>query len=520
MLLCVCVLLCSLIIRTVMDSEEERDPSNEFFTHIDFLTQSSSSTSSTFEQLASEVKYSIMSRQVDVPNEKGADEEAIVGGARRVVFNPYANGYQSFPSSSTPITPSAAKKRRVEKAPSVQTSEREDVEEGDVWNLSGRDSHALVDTLNAQMEDRRRVKEDEEMDVVVVGTDVREGEVSVAGAQQSVNDVFVTVNENVVVEEEAGGGAMQDTFLNDMINWDTPDEVVANEPVIIEKDTNVDIDLLAKCIVQGKDGAKFEAGEREEICDLTSNSKGYCDRQSAVSKRFLGTAADRCGEEISHLATALHEYRNGTKVPLLYHVLSGVKDPSKKIIINAIMVQCALSWRLVRGHRDKKRGDFPESSTWDQWLKLLQGVFARNHIQYQLKTEFFGRGEFHAVLERYFREEKKKNPKYGTGQYASFIPEDLEDMLLQAIEDKKLDLSIRWHLQLVCHYLLGARLCIRGGTECMDRCWSEFEFVTEMEYEGGQARPVNYIKLVISETIAKNMQITVRGKCCCNWFIF
>ena len=141
-----------------MDSEEEREPSNEFFTHIDFLTQSSSSTSSTFEQLASEVKYSTMSRQVDVPNEKGADEEAIVGGARRV-FNPYANGYQSFPSSITPITPSAAKKRRVEKEPSVQTSEREDVEEGDVWNLSGRDSHTLVDTLNEQMEDQRRTCE-------------------------------------------------------------------------------------------------------------------------------------------------------------------------------------------------------------------------------------------------------------------------------------------------------------------------------------------------------------------------
>ena len=505
------MLLLCLTIRTDMDYEEEREPSNEFFSHIDFLTQSSSSSSSTFEQLAGELKRT-MSSQVNVSDEKGTGDEEAIGRGHRRVFNPYTMGYQNFPSRSTPITPSAAKKRRVQEAPPVRTSERHDADQSVHWDLNGSHSHALTDNLSQELEERRHVKEDLEVNEIGGENVEGQGEVSIVHPGHSVNDPVVIASGNMVAEEAPQEFVERDTFMEERINWCTPPDREENQPVVIEKDQNVDIDLLARRIVEGTDGAQFEEGEREEIGDLTSNSKNYCERQSAMSKKFLGTASDRCGEEISHMATSFHNFRNGTKVPLLYHVLSGEKAPSKKIVVNSIMVQCALSWRLTRGHRDKKKGDFPESSTWDQWLKLLQGVFARNHIKYQLKTEFFGKGEFHAVLEKFYRQEKKKNPKFGTGQYASFIPEDLEDMMLLAIEENRLDLSNRWQLQLVCHYLLGARLCVRGGTECMNRCWSEFEFVKETEYEGGQPHEVNYIRLVISETVAKNMQITVRGK--------
>ena len=502
-----------------MDFEEERDPCNDFFTEIDFLTQPSSSSSTfSFDQLDLEERYCTMSRQEAARDEKGANEEAIDTGMRRV-FNPYAMGYQNFPSGgSTPITPSAAKKRRVQTPPPppVHISQRDVAVPSVSWNLNGSHGNALMETLSQKLEEQSDSETKELEKNTDYGMDAQGlTQVSNSHAEQIVIDPFVTASDIVVVEEEAQDGANEDIILHEGVNWCTPEESAGNQPVVIEKDQNVDIDMLARCIVKGTDGAVFEDGEREEIGELTSNSKRYCERQSSMSRKFLTTAADRCGEDIKHMATAFHEYKNGTSVPLLYYVLSGEKAPSKKIILNSIMVQCALSWRLERAHRDKKKGDFPESTTWDQWLKLLQGVFAKNLIKYHLKTEFFGKGEFHAVLEKFYRQEKKKNPKFGTGQYASFIPEDLEEKLLLAIEENKLDLEERWHLQLVCYYLIGARLLIRGGTEGMDRCWSEFDFVKVDEMHGQQVVQVNYIKLVISQTVAKNMQITVRGMFLC-----
>ena len=284
---------------------------------------------------------------------------------------------------------------------------------------------------------------------------------------------------------------------------DVVEEEVSDDP------GGQDIDMIAKSILEGNDGATFDAGEREMIDGLTSNSKKYVQRVDSVFKRMMKTAAERCGDTIGVLATTEHSYRNGVKVSMLVHKIAGERHESKKIIINSVMVQVALSWRLERKTKDKMAGDFPESTTWDQWLKLLQSSFRARDIRYSLKTDFFGRGQFHGVLERFYRIEKKKNPKFGTGQYASTIPEDIEELMLESIEGGVLDLEGRVHLQMVCYYLVGARLCLRGGTECHDRVWSEFSFVKEKEGDGVH----NYVRLIISDTTTKGMQITVRGKC-------
>ena len=271
-----------------------------------------------------------------------------------------------------------------------------------------------------------------------------------------------------------------------------------------------ELDSIAKSIIEGSDGAQFQDGEREAIGGLTSNSNKYCKRIDSVLHRVLKTAAERCGPHIRDLAIGFHSHRNGERVPLLMHKISGERHRSKKVVINSIMVQVALSWRLERKTKDKVPGDFPESTTWDQWLKLIQSSFRTYDVRYSLKADFFGKGEFHGVLEKFYREEKRKNPKFGTGRYASDCPEGIEDVMLAAIEGGSLDLDERNHLQMVCYYLVGVRLCLRGGTECHDRVWHEFEFIKEKEEDGEH----NYVRLTISNTVAKGMQISVRGKCC------
>ena len=275
----------------------------------------------------------------------------------------------------------------------------------------------------------------------------------------------------------------------------------------------VDIDtlnMIAREITYGCDGAVFEEGEREKLENLTSNSKKYHDRVESVSKRMLDTATTMCGPKIAKLASSVHTSPTGGTVSMLYHMVSGDRSEAKKVIINQIMVQCALTWKLTRKYRDKKAGDHAESTTWDQWLKLLQSKFVQQNVNFNLKKDFFGKGEFHAVLEKAWKEEKLKNKDFGTGRYAAWFDEDMEDKIIDAIDKGRIDLDDREHLQWVVFWLVGSSLLLRGGSEAHDRKWSEFEFDT---YTEANKNVEAYVKLTIT-TGSKFMNATVRGMCC------
>ena len=275
------------------------------------------------------------------------------------------------------------------------------------------------------------------------------------------------------------------------------------------KNEGADIDAIAKSIVLGTDGAMFAEGEREEIMNLTSNSTSYVRRIESITKRFLDTAATRCGDGIRSYALCNHVERNGTSMPLLFFKVSGERHSSKKMIVNSVMLQAAMSWKLTRKQRNKEAGDFPEPSTWDQWMKLLQAKFREMDVWYSLKQDFFGKGEFHAVLEKEYRIQRRKDPNYGTGRYASWIPEDIEELILAAIESSVLDLNGREHLQMVVYYLLGTRFCVRGSTEAHDRVWSELTFEERKEVDGVSRA---YAILRIHATVGKGTNPTVRGE--------
>ena len=305
--------------------------------------------------------------------------------------------------------------------------------------------------------------------------------------------------ENEAEEESCDGGdeASVDEGLKD--DGEFPEDEVSS-------DANT-LDMIAREINFGCDGAVFEEGEREMLLNLTSNSKKYHDRVESVSRRMLDTATTMCGPKIADLASSVYTNPTGVSVPLLFHMVSGERSAAKKIIINQIMVQCAITWRLTRKHRDKKAGDHAESTTWDQWLKLLQSKFVQQNINYSLKRDFFGKGEFHAVLEKAWKEEKLKNKDFGTGRYAAWFDEDMEDKILHGIEGGTIDLEDREHLQWVVFWLVGSSLLLRGGSEAHDRKWSEFEFDT---YKESNNNIEAYVKLTIT-TGSKFMNATVRG---------
>ena len=311
----------------------------------------------------------------------------------------------------------------------------------------------------------------------------------VIGTEKEVVDVFDGDDESSFKEGWNGGEYVPDSGRGD-----------ANTLNMIAREINY------RC-----DGAVYDDGEREKLENLTSNSKKYHDRVESVSKRLLDTATTMCGPKIASLSSSVYTNPTGGTVPMLYHMISGDRTEAKKIIINQIMVQCVLTWRLTRKHRDKKAGDHAESTTWDQWLKLLQSKFVQQNVNFSLKKDFFGKGEFHAVLEKAWKEEKRKNKDFGTGRYAAWFDEDMEDKILGAIESELIDLDDREHLQWVVFWLVGSSLLLRGGSEAHDRKWTEFEFETFTE---ANKNVEAYVRLTIT-TGSKFMNATVRGTSCC-----
>ena len=526
-----------------MNIKEELEPElkTTFFASIKFGTDLSSSASSassaaSFCEITPIALEERVASNMSKSGKVSAGGQAVQGGQREV-YNPYTRRNVVFGSGfrdAAAVNPGALKKRRVATtegaaAPNSIRDEPEEEEQDEFSQPEG-----LADMAMKQYDDYVAAREAEEEGRKNVSMGGMGGE---ADSQRSHGEVSGITTESVLREEERVGTPRD--LHNVFENANMYEDIVTPPPVpllqinpnnnvqrniprtfqnvqVVQDDDGSDIDRIARTIREGNDGARFEDGEREEIEDLTSNSRKYVKRIDSILKRFLATASERCGPDIRDLALGWHVHRNGERVPLLMMKISGERHGSKKVIINSIMVQVALSWRLERKNKDKVAGDFPESTTWDQWLKLLQSSFRSYNVRYSLKTDFFGKGEFHGVLEKFYRQEKRKNPKFGTGRYASDCPEGIEDLILAAIEEGTLDLDDRIDLQMVCYYLVGVRLCLRGGTECHDRVWEEFEFIKETEEDGEH----NYVRLTIAETVAKGMQITVRGKFCCLYFLF
>ena len=524
-----------------MNIKEERQPElkTTFFTSVKFGTDlsSSASSASAASSFCESTPIAFDKRVAANMSKSGkvsSGGQAVEGGHREV-YNPYTRRNVVFGSGSrdaAAVNPGALKKRRVATtggaAPNTIRDGPEEEEHDEFSEPDGFADIALTpyDAIVAA----REAEEAARSNVSMGG--MGGGEVD---SQRSHGEVSGITTDSVLREDHVGRPRdLHNSFENANMYEDNvtppppipPVHIHPNNRVqprnpttfqnvqVVQDDDGSDIDRIARNILEGKDGARFEEGEREEIGDLTSNSKKYVKRIDSILQRLLATASERCGPDIRDLALGWHVHRNGERVPLLMMKISGERHGSKKVIINSIMVQVALSWRLERRNKDKVAGDFPESTTWDQWLKLLQSSFRSFDVRYSLKTDFFGKGEFHGVLEKFYRQEKRKNPKFGTGRYASDCPEGIEDLILTAIEEGTLDLDDMTDLQMVCYYLLGVRLCLRGGTECHDRVWEELEFIKETEEDGEH----NYVRLTISETVTKGMQITVRGKFGCLFY--
>ena len=503
--------------------EEEREPGEEqrAFSDIQFGPPSSSSSSSS----SSESSVSVSEREcflqtrkresaMSSEGSKGTGGKAIPGGVREV-YNPYTRRNAVFGSSRSNDVPTdvserggAQKKRRVQADVVPHHTVRDAAEEGGDDDYGNLEATVFDEILESASKVREEAGLPGMPEPTLTGGIVEQSQAEVSNVSEMTDNLIEPYHRPQDVEETPGFGDMY-VDREEQIQASPLQQAPVTPVHRVPDGEEGDIDMIARSIMERKDGACFEAGERDIIDGLSSNSKKYVQRVDSVLKRMLRTAAERCGETIGNLARREFMHRNGVTVPLLLFKISGERHESKRIIINSVMVQVALSWRLERKTKDKVAGDFPESTTWDQWLKLLQSSFRNHDIRYSLKTDFFGKGQFHGVLERFYRMEKKKNPKFGTGQYASIIPEDIEEKMLEGIESGVLDLEDRHHLQMVCYYLVGARLCLRGGTECHDRVWSEFSFVKEKEGDGVH----NYVSLIISETTTKGMQITVRCKC-------
>ena len=278
-----------------------------------------------------------------------------------------------------------------------------------------------------------------------------------------------------------------------------------------EEDVGIDLVSVARKISHGESGGTYKRGQRHKVSILTSNSKDYSQRVKATTQRFMDTASANCGGDIKYMADHSHITDTGKCIPLLLHQLTGPKSDAKKIILNEILIHCVLNWRMQKGYRDKKKGDKPEPSSWDTWIRMLQSDFNKFDIKYDLKKDFVGQGEYHAVLEDMWEQMYQEDTNFGSGRFKAYFNRDTERLMVLAVRKKLIDFSNREDLNHLIIYVLGTDLLLRGGAEILGLEWDHIEFLKKKD--GGTGPLVNYVKVHIIH--AKNGRKKLRSKFVC-----
>ena len=150
---------------------------------------------------------------------------------------------------------------------------------------------------------------------------------------------------------------------------------------------------IAKKIFDRSIQDKYSSNESSMISSSTCNKKRYHRGKIAIENRFFDVIHQYGNEELHSLLEDIVDPEEGQVHgrKRFYVVVRGRKMDYKKILINQCLILCAVKWR------NKKDGEYLESSTFEQYMKLLFNVFSNNGVVYKYKVDFNFDGEFHGV---------------------------------------------------------------------------------------------------------------------------
>ena len=247
-----------------------------------------------------------------------------------------------------------------------------------------------------------------------------------------------------------------------------------------DEDAALNIHQISRDIIAGRIGVVLTKEELQKYSSLSANSVKYSKRCDKVMKRYFKTISEHLGSELGKAALTVVEDKGGNVQNCFIKLItSKTKVPSIHTIINASIMAVVKEWRMEKGHGYKKTGDVYEPSTFNSFLKTINSEI-KAVSQYNLFFDFRDKGGYVAVLQEIWREEMKKDPRFGSGPFAAVFDPEAVEKVRKAIRDGNLSPESNFlHLVMINVWGLGTFWWFRGETELLDRTWDEVSFLLD-----------------------------------------
>ena len=198
------------------------------------------------------------------------------------------------------------------------------------------------------------------------------------------------------------------------------------------------------------------------------NNTAYINKCKSRVKKFFDTLKEFGGENLNRLCIKVpSHYSKGTSEDFVfYNILGGEKDEVKRYILNQCFILCAMKWEVTRG---ENKGKPYQPSTFDKYMQLISYDFKAKGIQYNYRHDFNNAGEFHGVLKDLWAKQQKKDPTFGTCPNRARAPQDILEIIVDAIRVGTLKpYEDPHHCQMTIILINGCCVGLRGQTEHSD----------------------------------------------------
>jgi len=263
-----------------------------------------------------------------------------------------------------------------------------------------------------------------------------------------------------------------------------------NEELEEETPTLLASTIAAQLRKDGLTGTGLTAEEQAfvEGVDEGKNKKAYDDSQTRYEKRFFETIAKYGGDTLSPLAKEMianpHDLQEHMKVDhSFYSVVGGEKTADKHHILNKCFILCGMKWVCLSG---PKKGKRIQTNSFGKMMQCLTYLFNRKGVKYVFNEDFNAKGDFHGVMTKIWREERKVDPSFGTGANRARVDNALVRKFIQAIREKKIrPYEDPEHCLICVIFILGYYCGLRGSSEHIDLS-SEMVYMGEYQVEDGE----------------------------------
>ena len=201
----------------------------------------------------------------------------------------------------------------------------------------------------------------------------------------------------------------------------------------------------------------------------------------------MRTIAEFGGEKLGKLGSLELEDEFGEKVPFLISFLRGERTKYKYKVLDLCLKFIPLHWK-------KSDGEPYEPSSITTYGKYISSILKQENVHYSVETEFKRKGEFHAVLQHIYEENRTKNPSYGSKKREAFMDPNADAKVEKALRNGILKPYHNYvDMVKVVLFCLTRFFCLRGGEELCQALIEHFRVGTYLDGPDRGLKKIEYV---------------------------